>query len=209
VFKLLTDHLSALEKNKTSGTTTATGPKPDPIVPPLTPQDTSVFPSAAVNTYTGFISPWLDLGSPNPVIASVSRQVLNLEINYASFCGIRLLVLPGPERDGSSREENQSLAQYSRAVQEALAIGGNMSFVIHVPMYREPCVNSTVPTLSSLIPQINTAKADSEVDLYAAWASWNHVRNVCNYSLRLFVGKMECCEFHFQTVQALTHYQQR
>ncbi|EEY15440.1 arginine N-methyltransferase skb1 [Verticillium alfalfae VaMs.102] len=52
----------------------------DPIIPPLTPMDTALFPSPVVNTYIAYTSPWIDLASTNPVIANISRQVLNLEV---------------------------------------------------------------------------------------------------------------------------------
>ena len=177
-----------MEKSKEKGTTVLTASRADPIIPPLTPEDTSLFPSHTVNTYTGCISPWIDLCSPNPVIASISRQVLNLEINYASFCGLRIILLPPPERDGSRGAGNSGLAQYARAVQEALTVGSNMSFVVHMPMYREPGIDGGVETISRLNPVSDAPPGSKEIDIYTAWDSWHQVRTVCNYNLRLFVG---------------------
>ncbi|OAA71068.1 protein arginine N-methyltransferase HSL7 [Akanthomyces lecanii RCEF 1005] len=188
IFKLVEVHLQLLAKTKEKGTTIATGSSADPIIPPLTPEDTSLFPSQAVNTYTGCISPWIDLTSPNPIIANISRQVLNLEINYASFCGLRIVMIPPPERDGSRGAGNSGLARYARAVQEALTIGANMSFVVQMPMYREPGIDGGVETLSSLNAVSETPPAAKEIDIYTAWDSWNNVRSACNYNLRLFVA---------------------
>ncbi|KAM3533478.1 hypothetical protein MY4038_003264 [Beauveria bassiana] len=188
VFKLVQDHLDLLAKSSSEGTTIATTPQADPIIPPLTPDDTGLFPSQAVNTYTGCISPWIDLASPNPIIASISRQVLNLEINYASFCGLRIVMIPPPERDGSRGTGNSGLAQYARAVQEALTIGANMSFAVQMPMYREPGIDGGIETLSSLNPVSNTPPVSNKIDLFTAWDSWHNVRSVCNYNLRLFLA---------------------
>src|SRR4029450_2938330 len=98
-----------MSDNGEKPTTTTTGSRAEPILPPLTPKDTGLFPCATVNTYTAVISPWIDLGSSNPIISSISRQVLNVEINYANFCGVRSIVIPGPRQDASSDRGNQSL----------------------------------------------------------------------------------------------------
>lgn len=147
-----------------------------------------MFPSAAVNTYTACISPWIDLCSTNPVIANISRQVLNLEVNYASFCGIRTVIIPGPERDASPNGGNLGLAQYSRAVQEALTIGSTLTFLVHMPMYREPSVAGQIETLSSLQPEKSTESPAGEIDIFTSWDSWHHIRSVCKYNMRLLVG---------------------
>ncbi|KAG6008516.1 hypothetical protein E4U21_004356 [Claviceps maximensis] len=191
VFKLVSDHISLLKQHAEAPTSTLTGSRADPIIPPLTPDDTGLFPSLAVNTYTAYISPWIDLCSTNPLIASISRQVLNLEVNYANFCGVRSIIIAGPGRDASRDGGNQALAQYARAVQEALTIGSSLTFLIHMPMYREPVVEQATETLSSLEPekgQSGETDVSREIDLFAAWASWHHVRSTCNYNLRLYVA---------------------
>lgn len=187
VFKLVGDHLTLLDKSSDDGANTTTSPLTDPILPPLTPEDTSVFPSPAVNTFTGFISPWIDLCSPNRIISSISRQVLNLEINYANFCGIKNLVITGPASDASRTGGNQGLTQFSRAVQEALTIGSRMTFLIHMPMYREPGLETT-DTLSSLLKDAHQEEVSAEIDIFTAWDSWHHVQSVCAYDIRLFVA---------------------
>lgn len=189
IFELVSSHLAVLEKGGESATSIVTAGRPDPIIPPLTPEDTGLFPSAAVNTYTAYISPWIDLSSSNPLIANISRQVLNLEVNYANFCGVKNIVIPGPAQDASKGRGNQGLAQYSRAVQEALTIGSRLTFLLHVPMYREPVVGSSIETLSSLDAGKASEAQTGEIDLFTTWDSWNHVRSVCEYNPRLFVGK--------------------
>jgi type II protein arginine methyltransferase len=184
------DHLALLDESQDDGTSRTTALLTDPILPPLTPEDTSVFPSPAVNTFIGFISPWIDLCSPNRIIASISRQVLNLELNYANFCGIKSLVISGPASDASKNGGNQGLAQFSRAVQEALTIGSRLTFLIHMPMYREPGLE-TMETLSSLRPTAATQESPAEIDLFSSWDSWHHIRSVCTYDMRLFVGRFQ------------------
>ncbi|GJD01565.1 arginine N-methyltransferase skb1 [Colletotrichum higginsianum] len=104
----------------------------------------------ALTTYIAYASPWIDLASTDPVVASVSRQVLNLEIAYANFCGVRSIIVPGPRRDASRDGGNQGIAQYGRAVLEAMNIASRLNFIIHVPMYREPGLEETVELLSTL-----------------------------------------------------------
>ncbi|RBR10661.1 uncharacterized protein FIESC28_09367 [Fusarium coffeatum] len=188
VFALVSEHLSTLSNNGEKPSTTMTGSRAEPILPPLTPKDTGLFPCAAVNTYTAVISPWIDLGSSNPIISSISRQVLNVEINYANFCGVRSIVIPGPRQDASSDGGNQSLAQYSRAVEEALTIGNRLTFLIHMPMYREPVQESEEISISSLDTKTPDKAEGKEIDLLASWDSWHHIRSVCNYNTRLFVS---------------------
>lgn len=161
----------------------------DAVVPPLTPKDTSLFPSHAVTTYIAYASPWIDLASVDPAVASISRQVLNLEIAYANFCGVRSIIIPGPRRDASKNGGNQGLSQYARAVQEAMTIASRLNFIIHIPMYREPGLEESVELLSTLseVPHPENSK---DIDIYSAWDSWHTVRSVCEYSMRLYVGKI-------------------
>lgn len=189
VFKLVSSYLASLKRDGRESTSTATSSRAEPILPPLTPEDTSLFPSAAVNTYTAYISPWIDLCSLDPIIASISRQVLNLEINYANFCGVRSVVIAGPSCDASKDGGNQGLIQYARAVQEALAIGNCLTFLIHLPMYREPVADGQSETLSSIKSQPSGETERQEIDLFSSWDSWHSIRTVCRYSPRLFIGE--------------------
>lgn len=113
---------------------------------------------------------------------------MNLEINYASFCGVRTLIITGPQKDSIGKSGSKGLAQYARAIEEALNVGKNLSFVIQMPMYREASAKP-VETLSSLTTLTATQAAASDADAFTAWDSWNQVRSICKYSLRLFVGK--------------------
>ncbi|PHH59676.1 hypothetical protein CDD81_2678 [Ophiocordyceps australis] len=188
ITNLVSGHLALLRQNSQSASSSATWSRAEPIIPPITPDDTALFPSSTSSTYTACTSPWIDLCSPNPVIASISRQVLNLEINYANFCGVRSIVITGPSSDASKNGGNRALVQYARAVQEALAIATSVAFLIHMPMYREPLPAHHVETLSSLELEQVQAPCSTNIDLFSSWDSWHLIRSVCNYNHRLFVS---------------------
>ncbi|KAK3683681.1 methyltransferase-like protein [Podospora appendiculata] len=159
---------------------------PAPIVPTLTNKDTSYAPSSYVGSLVAYASPWIDLCSSNPLISSISRQVLNLEVAYANFCGARSIIIPGPRED----EDSRGIALYARAIQEALQVTTRANLIIHMPMYREPGLDEKAEMLSSLFADANGAEACAvkEIDLFTAWDSWHTIRSVCKYSTQLFVA---------------------
>ncbi|KAK7920629.1 arginine N-methyltransferase skb1 [Apiospora marii] len=163
---------------------------PDPIVPPLTIEDTALFPDTYTSGLVAYSSPWIDLCSSNPVISSISRQVLNLEVNYANFCGIRSLIVPGPRNDALKAGSGQGVAQFGRAIQEALVIGTRLNFIIHLPMYREPGLEETIENLSAALPNKEQPESEEpeEIDIFSTWDSWNVIRTACTYDGRLFVA---------------------
>ncbi|KAI1164723.1 PRMT5 arginine-N-methyltransferase-domain-containing protein [Nemania serpens] len=164
------------------------GSRVEPIVTPLTPEDTTLFPEVYTSGFIGYASPWIDLCSLNHVIASVSRQVLNLEVDYANFCGIRTIIVPGPRQDSAQTGSGQGIAQYARAIQEALLIGSRVNFVIHLPMYREPGLEEKAAQLSTSNETEDSLPSTKEIDIFTSWDSWHVIRTVCDYSARLFVA---------------------
>lgn len=161
---------------------------PGPVIPTLTDKDTSLAPSPYIGSLVTYSSPWIDLCSPDPHISSISRQVLNLEAAYANFCGARTIVVPGPRQD----ENGRGIAQYARAIGEVMRVASRANIIVHMPMYREPGLEEKVETLSDIFGPENGPKPDAktEIDLFSAWDSWNTIRSVCNYSMRLFVGTL-------------------
>ncbi|KAL5611956.1 hypothetical protein BROUX41_000477 [Berkeleyomyces rouxiae] len=189
VTDIVKTHLEALKENKSDATAALTAAIPDPIIPPLTPKDTSLFPNLSVSTYTACTSTWIDLGSSDPVIANISRQVLNLELAYATWCGVRSLIIAGPKKDSSRGKANQGLAQYARAIREALTVASRQQITIHIPMYREPGLGEATESLSEIIYGSQSAsEMASEIPLFSAWDSWHYIRTLCDYNPRLFVG---------------------
>lgn len=163
---------------------------PDPVVPPLTAKDTSLFPSNYVSGLVAYSSAWIDLSSPDPVIASISRQVLNLEVAYANFCGVRSLIIPGPRQDACQSGHGQGIDQFGRAVQEALVIASRLNIIIHLPMYREPGLEEKMETLSALVAPAKGVEsgAPKHIDLFGTWDSWHRIRTICSYNSRLSVA---------------------
>lgn len=182
-------HIEVLGDNGQQPTVSATPLVANPIVPPLTPEDTALFPTEAVQTYSADISPWIELGSRNPLIAAISRQVLNLEIAYANFCNVTTIIMPGPPVS-PAQSGDADIAQYARAVQEALLIASRVNLLVQMPMCYEPGSGSEAEKLSSLVKTHavgNTTPPDD--DCYTTWDAWNQTRMVCTYNARLYVGK--------------------
>jgi protein arginine N-methyltransferase 5 len=132
------------------------------------------------------------LCSPDPLIANISRQVLNIEIAYASFCGVGNIIIPGPRTYSSGSVESDELVQYARAIQEALNIGSYIQIAIHIPMFGfEEAKEMTGDLLPFAREQRPTGKGkeNKEIDLFETWDAWNLIRGVCKYNSRLSVGK--------------------
>ena len=180
VVKLISDHRNALAHN-TDGPGAIT-----PLVSPLTPADTTLIPEDANSSLVAIVSPWIDLGSENPIIANVSRQVLNMEIAYAAFCGINNIMVHGPI--SSSRD-----VQFARAVYEALGLGPYVQLHIMLPMTGE--LEQDYGDGVHLAEVANDSKADGDdelhnLELFGVWDTWNTIRTMCNYSHKMSIGKV-------------------
>ena len=182
---LLANHLSDLKDAHNDD-------KPTPTIPSLSPADTPLTPSDRVLQLVGYASPWIDLSSPDPVVYDISRQVLNLEISYAAFCGFRDVVIPGPKLQyGTSHGEG--IAQYAYAVQEALALSNYTQILIQLPMMYHPDQDNEDRVEGALAklarPEYVEPGAKSKHDFLGTWDAWHIIRTVCKYNNRLFVGK--------------------
>jgi protein arginine N-methyltransferase 5 len=186
VLTLLSSHLSLIEATENSSNKSD---PPAPIIPPLSSVDTPLTPGDTVSQLIAYASPWIDLCSPDPLISNISRQVLNIEIAYASFCGVGNIIIPGPRTRGSSATDNDGLVQYARAIQEALTIGSYMQMAIHLPMYGQEVPKDLTGDLLPFARDESSAERNRQVDLYEAWDAWNLIRSVCKYNSRLSVGK--------------------
>ncbi|RKF62363.1 Protein arginine N-methyltransferase skb1 [Erysiphe neolycopersici] len=162
-----------------------------PIIPPLQPADTFLSPLESISQVIACTSSWIDLGSTDPLISSISKQVLNIEISYASFCGIGHILIPGPKSITLGSNANDLLIQYARAIQEALAIGNFIQISICLPMYISENLQDKNRDLSSYARFQFTAEKSydrSENNLYESWDTWNLIRSVCQYNSRLLVA---------------------
>ncbi|SPO03853.1 related to SHK1 KINASE-BINDING protein [Cephalotrichum gorgonifer] len=196
VLDLVRTHLQDLPSfASTPAATTVTPRYPDPVVPPITAEDTGLYPGNTTRSYTAYSSPWIDIASENPVISSVSRQILNLEINYANFCGVRTVIVPGPRQDGTTEAGRSGLARYARAIKEALSIAPRINLSIHLPMYREPGLEEKIDSLTTSLVSVaaeaegpsgdDSSGKSKEIDLFSSWDSWDEIRSFCEYNFRL------------------------
>ena len=159
---------------------------PFPLVAPLTPTDTDLTPDDSNSALIAALSGWIDLGSSDPIIAHVSRQVFNLEVAYAAFCGIQNIVVHGPLADSD-------VTQYARAIQEGLGMGPYLHFQVLLPMTGEQELASSEGThLTEMAREVHATmpeEDDPSEDLFGTWDTWNAIRTICEYSSRCSVGK--------------------
>ncbi|KAK8250993.1 arginine N-methyltransferase-like protein [Phyllosticta capitalensis] len=166
---------------------------PLPLITPLSPADTLHSPNDSISQLLALTSPWIDLASPDPVIAHISRQVFTLEIAYAAFCGFGNVVIQGPKLHHNDLH-GQGIARYARAIQEALTIGQYINIQILLPMIDDPNDEShdDVGNLSRFVRDeyLSTSepKENREVDIFGSWDAWNVIRTVCKYSQRVSVA---------------------
>lgn len=201
VLTLLSSHLSELSLLDSSDVASTKNVPPAPIIPPLTPVDTPLTPGDIVSQIIAYSSPWIDLCSPDPLISNISRQVLNIEIAYASFCGVGNIIIPGPRTYSSGTTDSDGLVQYARAIQEALTIGSYIQLAIQIPMYGNEEVKEMTGDLMPFARSPGDAKENKEIDLFETWDAWNLIRNVCKYNSRLSVGKKPCTIVQFLHLQ--------
>lgn len=180
VLALTTAHFDAVSKQNDPSSF------PLPLISPLTPAETTLYPDTSNSSLIGIISPWLDLGSSDPLIAHISRQVFQLEVAYAAFCGINNVVLYGPTSAAG-------VIRFARAVREALRTGPFLQIHILCPMMvgEEPDYgDSSHLSAMARISYVNEDEEFDEPDLYGAWDAWNTIRTMCDYSQKLFIGKV-------------------
>ena len=192
VLTLVSSYLVELSRLESSDDPNTTSIPPAPIIPPLTPVDTPMTPGDTLSQLIGYCSPWIDLCSSDPLISNISRQVLNIEIAYASFCGVGNIIIPGPRNYSSGSKDNNGIIQYARAIQEALTIGSYIQMAIHIPMYGHEEVKDMTGDLQPFARDYQShgkSKESKDIDLFETWDAWNFIRSVCKYNSRLSVGK--------------------
>lgn len=205
VLTLISSYLSEVSRIEDSNEFGRNLP-PAPIIPPLDPVDTPLTPGDTVSQIIAYSSPWIDLCSEDPLIANISRQVLNIEIAYASFCGIGNVIIPGPRSYTSGSTSSDGLVQYARAIQEALTIGSYIQFAIHIPMHGHEEVKDMTGDLRPFAKNYESDKKEKEIDLFETWDAWNLIRTVCKYNSRLSVGKQSTTAIHVPTQPLLVTY---
>lgn len=173
--------------------------QPLPLIPALESVDTPLGPSNSISQLVTFTSSWIDLSNPDPVIAHLSRQVFNLEIAYAAFCGAVTVVVPGPRLSHGVN----GVAQFARTIKEALSTGAYIQLHILMPMdgSRRPEDEDEMGDLARFArPEyLDQGGAQAKYsDPFSSWDAWNAIRSVCKYHNRLSIGKSEAKQsLHF------------
>lgn len=211
VLALLSNHLNELDRCPGRSL-------PTPIIPSLSPFDTPLAPHESMSQLLAVASPWIDLSSPDPVIYNLSRQVLELEVAYAAFCGIGNIILPAP-RLHHGKLHGDGITRYAYAIQEALNIGLYIQLSVTLPMMDNPSEDDAIDQKSlaarargkymglsedsdeeksaelseergqSLDSGSRSGTKATKFDFFGTWDAWNVIRTVCKYNNRLFVGK--------------------
>ncbi|KAL5114694.1 hypothetical protein ACEQ8H_007428 [Pleosporales sp. CAS-2024a] len=163
---------------------------PLPLVPALDHADTPLGPHDAVGQLLVCTSAWVDLASPDPLVAHLSRQVFHLEVAYAAFCGATTVIVPGPRLAHGPN----GVARFARAIHEALAMGAYVQLHIQLPM------DGATPTLHKddtddlgdlarfARPGFGAGSEASSPDPWSSWDAWNTIRSICKYNNRLSVA---------------------
>ena len=165
-----------------------------PAIPELSPVDTPLVPGEVTSQLLAVASPWIDLASPDPLVYNISRQVLDLEIAYAAFCGIGNVIIPGP-RLHHGNLHGEGATQYAYAIQEALSIGNYIQIQIWLPMtdhpdsYREDVEGCLTPFAREEYMGSEEEVKPRKADMFGTWDAWNIIRSVCKHNARLYVGK--------------------
>ncbi|KAL4956038.1 PRMT5 arginine-N-methyltransferase-domain-containing protein [Aspergillus filifer] len=193
VLSLLSSHLSnsqpvSHDDSRTLMTTDNTRPL---VVPQLGPADTHLTPNEAMSQLVGVTSSWIDLCSPDPLIADISRQVFMLEVAYAAFCGIGYLLIPGPKLHHNAMHSD-GVIYYARAIQDAISLGPYIQFHIWMNMVDNQDLElDAMGDLAPLAREEFFEDAEIEnpkIDLFGTWDAWDAIRRTCKYHSRLFVA---------------------
>ena len=210
VLSLLSSHLSTMKTATSdySGTMSTTQNTRPLVIPQLSPADTHLTPNEAMSQLVGLTSPWIDLCSPDPLIADLSRQILMLEVAYAAFCGIGYLLIPGPKLHHGDMH-SEGLIYYARAIQDAIHMGPYIQFHIWLRSMDQPDMDlDEIGDLGPLTRKEFLQASDigpwPQTDPFGTWDAWDLIRRNCKYHPRLCVGKnilrfagvflfMSCC----------------
>ncbi|KAA8652507.1 hypothetical protein EYZ11_007675 [Aspergillus tanneri] len=194
VLGLLSSHLSNVQTvsagaNETMATTENTQPL---VIPPLGPLDTHLTPNEAMSQLVGVTSPWIDLCSPDPLIADISRQVFMLEVAYAAFCGIGYLLAPGPKLHHGNMH-SEGLAYYARTIHDAVNLGPYIQFHIWMRTVDNPDleadeIGDLAPFSRAQFIADSSGNPSSKLDSFGTWEAWDTIRRTCKYHSRLFIA---------------------
>ncbi|KAJ9633701.1 hypothetical protein H2204_006698 [Knufia peltigerae] len=151
------------------------------VIPPLTPADTPLTPEESISQIIGVTSSWIDLSSPDPIIADVSRQVLKLELAYAAFCGVTYVVIPGPRLRGQGAVDS-GIAEFARAILDGISQGPYMQLYIWFPLIdnaddQEDEMGDLAPFARQQFSDPDESKS-KRLDVFGSWEAWDMIRSI-------------------------------
>jgi type II protein arginine methyltransferase len=192
VLSKLSTHLPSSSSTSSIDLTRTTNASPIEIEE-LSPLDTPLTPDETTNQLIGVTSSWIDLGSSDPVIADVSRQVLKLELAYAAFCGLTYILIPGPRMQNRA-DDGSGFVQYGRSILDSLALGPYMQLFIWTSLldHSENDRDDVGDLAVFARPQFLARPEDQSrrLDLFGTWEAWNTIRSICKFSSRLSIGAL-------------------
>ncbi|WEW60933.1 arginine N-methyltransferase [Emydomyces testavorans] len=194
VLTLLSSFLSNLERPvpDTCGTL-ATSENTKPLtIPSLSLSDSHLSPNESISNVVAITSRWIDLCSPDPLIADISRQILSREIAYAAFCGVSYVVIPGPRLHHAGLH-GDGLIYYARAIQEIMNVAPYIQ--LHIWLQMTDNSSTEVTEMGDLFPFARAeymaeqeSNTSARPDQFGTWDAWDVIRRVCKYHARLFVA---------------------
>ena len=166
------------------------------IISSLRPTDTFLRPAQHMSQLLAFVSSWVDIVSSDPLVADASRQILNLEVAYAAFCGITNIVISSPALE-NSKNIPADAAKFAHAIRHLLTLSPHVQIHILISLGSQ-CSRSETEEYGSLVTAssghhdlVDTVDQEGQPRL-SSWSFWNTVRSICKYNSRLSVGKRMC-----------------
>jgi protein arginine N-methyltransferase 5 len=136
----------------------------------LAADEVNIQPGQYIGNFIGFAAPWIELDSPDPLLAHVSKQVLDLELAYGAFCGLGHVVIAGPKY-------RPNVAEYAQAISGALSHSTYMQLLVQL-------------SIDDWIGDEDSIAQNADYDPLSAWDAWNTLRTVCKYSNLLALGTL-------------------
>ncbi|KAJ3874601.1 shk1 kinase-binding protein 1 [Lentinula edodes] len=151
---------------------------------------------------TAIISEWLELDAEEDGIRYDAEIALQQELAYASYLNIHTAILPPPRN-------RDHISSYARIVRACLSSAPYMNLAIRLPVYDTSILEPVVPLSPSSSPssfrsssapstprlvvsgsadslnRLSTTSAPLEAHIDAAWETWDLIKSICDYNIRL------------------------
>jgi protein arginine N-methyltransferase 5 len=135
----------------------------------LTASEVNLHPGQHIAGVIAFASTWIEVESADPLYAHVSKQILDMELAYAAFCGLGHVVIAGPKT-------RQNIAEYAQAINTALSHSTYMQLLIQL-------------SIDDWLGDEESIAENLLYDPFSVWDAWNTIRTVCRYNTQLTIGR--------------------